>query len=149
MDDFERTEFSENPESQWPKEWQWGDRTLTAIKTEPEFTWVDFSRWFRRNAGGNVGTQPVRDSAYAETVITSPSDRKVVLRLGFDDWMKMWLNDKVITTLKHEDGFRLSEVPVTFNKGENRLRIKLSNFDNVEWSCWTFSCIIANATADK
>ena len=38
--------------------------------------------------------------------------------------------------------FQVSEVPVTLEKGENILVIRLSNFDNVEWRCWAFNCVI-------
>jgi hypothetical protein len=145
FDDFERTEFPEKPESQWPEEWKWGGRTLTQVRINPEHTWVDFTRWFRRDANGNTGTQPVKASAYAETVITSKTARKVILRFGFDDWMKIWLNNKPVSTLRNDNGFAVSEVPVTLDAGENKLCIKLSNFDNVEWRCWAFSCVIRNA----
>ena len=142
FDDFNRAEFPETPPVQWPPAWQWGGRTLTPVKTKPELTWIDFTRWFRRDATGNVGTQPAAVAAYAETVITAPSDRRVLLRLGFDDWLKLWLNDKLIATLRHDDGFALSEIPIALSRGQNRLRLKLSNFDNVEWRCWAFSCVI-------
>ena len=142
FDDFERPQFPETPEQEWPAEWEWGGRHLTAVKTAPELSWIDFSRWFRRDATGNTGTQPVDAAAYAETVITAQSEKRAVLRLGFDDWLKVWLNDKLITTRRHDDGFAISEVPVTLSKGDNRLRLKLSNFDNVEWRCWAFSCVI-------
>ena len=144
-DDFDRAEFPESPEEEWPPEWEWGGRQLTAVKTAPELSWIDFTRWFRRDATGNTGTQPVDAAAYAETVITAQSQKRTVLRLGFDDWLKVWLNDKLITTRRHDDGFAISEVPVTLSRGENRLRLKLSNFDNVEWRCWAFSCVIRTA----
>ena len=144
-DDFERAEFPETPEKEWPAGWEWGGRHLTAFKTAPELTWIDFSRWFRRNATGNTGTQPVDAAAYAETVIEAQSDSEAVLRLGFDDWMRVWINDKLIATLRHDDGFAAVEVPVTLSQGENRLRLKLSNSDNVEWRCWAFSCVILTA----
>ena len=144
-DDFERAEFPERPEEAWPAEWEWGGRSLTAVKTASELTWIDFTRWFRRDATGNTGTQPVEAAAYAETVIEAQSDTEAVLRLGFDDWMRVWINDKPIATLRHDDGFAVSEVPITLSQGENRLRLKLSNFDNVEWRCWAFSCVIRTA----
>ena len=116
------------------------------MKTAPELTWIDFTRWFRRDATGNTGTQPVDAAAYAETVITTQSQKRAVLRLGFDDWLKVWLNDKLITTLKHDDGFAISEVPVTLSRARTGCDLKLSNFDNVEWRCWAFSCVIRTAT---
>ncbi|MCZ0937420.1 MAG: DUF2961 domain-containing protein [Caldilineaceae bacterium] len=142
FDDFERAEFPEKPEDQWPSEWEWGGRTLTAVKTETELTWTDFTRWFRRDATGNTGTLPAGISAYAETVLLEDSDRQVTLRLGFDDWMKIWVNDEQVATLRHDRGFAISEVPLKLRRGENWLRLKLSNFDNVEWRCWAFSCTI-------
>ncbi|MDE0141487.1 MAG: DUF2961 domain-containing protein [Caldilineaceae bacterium] len=142
FDDFERAEFPEKPEDQWPTGWEWGGRPLTAVKTEPELTWIDFTRWFRRDATGNTGTQPADVAAYAETVLLEDSDRQVTLRLGFDDWMKVWLNDEPVATLRHDEGFAISELPVSLRRGENLLRLKLSNFDNVEWRCWAFSCVV-------
>ena len=144
-DDFARAEFSQTPEEEWPAKWEWGGRHLAAVKTAPELTWIDLSRWFRRDAAGNTGTQPVNAAAYAETAIASPSERRAVLRLGFDDWMRIWVNDTLITTLRHDDGFAVSEIPVTLSRGENKLRLKLSNFDNVEWRCWAFSCAVLAA----
>ncbi len=143
--DFERAEFPQKPEEEWPAEWEWGGRHLAAVKTAPELTWIDLSRWFRRDATGNTGTQPADAAAYAETAITAQSEKQAVLRLGFDDWMRVWVNDELIATLRHDNGFAVNEVPVTLRQGENRLRLKLSNFDNVEWRCWAFSCVILTA----
>ena len=140
--DFDRTEFPEAPEEQWPAEWEWGGRRLSAVKTAPELTWIDFTRWFRRDASGNTGTQPADVAAYAETVLLEESDRQVTLQLGFDDWMKVWVNDEPVATMRHDKGFATSEVRVRLRRGENRLRLKLSNFDNVEWRCWAFSCVV-------
>lgn len=145
FDDFERAEFPERPEEEWPAQWEWRGRSLAAVKTSPELTWIDFTRWFRGDATGNTGTQPADVAAYAETVLTATADRRVVLRLGFDDWLKVWVNDRMVTTLRHDDGFAISEIRVNLSRGENRLRLKLSNSDNVEWRCWAFNCVIRSA----
>ena len=126
-------------------EWPLGGRSLPAVEMEPEHTWVDFGRWFRRDQGGNVGTQPDKCAAFARTTLTSQKE-KVTLVLGFDDWMRIWLNGQPVATLRHDNGFEVSEVPVTLDKGENSLVIRLSNFDNVEWRCWAFSCVITDAS---
>jgi hypothetical protein len=68
--------------------------------------------------------------------------KTVTLQFGFDNWMKIWLNGKPVTTLKHDNGFTVAEVPVTLKKGENQLVIRLSNSNNVEWRCWAFNCVI-------
>jgi hypothetical protein len=142
---FGQEKLPENVEKGTSGQWDWGLRKLSTIKMESEHTWVDFTRWFRRNQGGNVGTQPDKCAAYASTVVTSPEERKVTLCLGFDDWMKIWLNGQPIAVLQHNNGFKLSEVPVTLKKGDNRLVVRLSNFNNIEWRCWAFSCVIGNA----
>ena len=56
----------------------------------------------------------------------------MVLRLGFDDWIKIWLNGKPIDTRQHDEGFQVGEFPITLKKGQNTLTIRLSNFDNRE-----------------
>jgi hypothetical protein len=125
--------------------WDWGGRSMLPVTMSPEHTWVDFARWYRINRSGNTGTQPHRCAAYAGTVIASERARKAILRLGFDDWMKIWLNGKPVATLRHDDGVRTADVPVSLEKGENRLVIRLSNFDNTEWRCWAFSCVVRDA----
>ena len=81
----------------------------------------------------------------AMVVATGGKKRKVKLRLGFDDWMKIRLNGQPVATLKHDNGFEVSEVSVTLTKGDNILVMRLSNFDNIEWRCWAFSCVIDEA----
>jgi len=61
--------------------------------------------------------------------------------------MKLSVNDQPAVTLRHDEGFQVAEIPVVLEKGENRLRLKLSNSDNVEWRCWAFSCVIADRDA--
>lgn len=117
-------------------------RKLTPVEIESQHTWVDFVRAFRCDRPGNVGSQPDQCAAYARTVISSPQKRTVTLRLGCDDWMKVWLNGEPVGTLRHENGFEVSEIPVTLEAGDNNLVIRLSNFDNIEWRCWAFSCVI-------
>ena len=141
---FEEAMLPEEVDRGTPKEWNLRGRRLSAVEMEPEHTWVDFARWFRRGQRGNSGTQPDQCAAYAATVIASPEERAVTLRLGFDDWMKIWLNGKPVKTLQHDNGFDVSEVPVTLEKGDNRLVVRLSNSSNIEWRCWAFNCIVEN-----
>ena len=146
---FEQEELPQDVEKGTTGEWSWGRRKLSALQIKSEHTWVDFARWYRRNQGGNTGTQPDTCAAYASTVIPSQEERQATLCLGFDDWIKIWLNGQPVTTLRHDNGFRVSEVPVTLKKGDNRLVIRLSNFDNVEWRCWAFSCVIRDAEQNR
>jgi hypothetical protein len=66
----------------------------------------------------------------------------VNLRIGCDDWMKIWLNGKPVETLCHEAGFEAKVIPVQLLQGDNLLVIHLSNTDNVEWRNWAFSCVV-------
>jgi hypothetical protein len=142
---FEQTQLPSEVANGTPGEWDWGNRKLSTVQMEPEHTWVDFARWFRRNEIGNTGTQPDNCAAYASTVISSREERNVILRLGFDDWLKVWLNGEPVSTLQHDNGFKAIELPIIFKKGDNKLVIRLSNFNNIEWRCWAFSCVISNA----
>jgi len=119
------------------------DKANDSIEAQSERTWIDFTRWYRGGGRGNSGTQPAGRAAYAQTTIISPRERKVVLRLGFDDWMKVGLNDGPAKTFRHDEGFAVADVPFVLREGKNQLRIKLSNSDNVQWRCWAFSCVIA------
>jgi hypothetical protein len=44
----------------------------------------------------------------------------------------------LVRTVRHDQGFEVAEIPTVLEKREIRLRIKLSNFDNIQWRCWTF-----------
>ena len=142
IEDFEREEFSEGPRGDWPENREWGERSFPPIDLESEHTWLDFTRYFRCTAQSKKGMQLQHVSAYAHTTITSESQCKKILRLGFDDWLKLWVNGKAVTTMRHDDGFAIQEVPVTLEKGNNEIMIKLSNFDNIEWRCWAFSLVL-------
>ena len=142
---FEQEDLPEGVRTGTPGEWEWGNRRVSTVAMDSEHTWVDFVRCFRRNQGGNGGTQPDKCAAYASGVISSKEKRNVMLRLGFDDWMKIWLNGIPVATLRHDNGFEASEVPVTLDKGDNTLVVRLSNANNIEWRCWAFSCVVREA----
>jgi hypothetical protein len=140
--DFDKVEFPEKPVSQWPDSWQWGNRTLKPVELASERTWLDFTRCFRRNKNGNTGTQPVDAAAYAQTSIDMDAQRQCFLHLGFDDWIKIWVNGVAISSIQHNNGFAVERIPVNLKKGENAILVKISNQDNIEWRCWAFSCRI-------
>ena len=76
--------------------------------------------------------------AYAWAQIDMPDEKSVILGIGSDDAVKVWLNG----TLVHENLIQRSItrdsdfVPVTFKKGENQLVLKIQN----GISSWQFSC---------
>lgn len=141
-EDFDKTEFPEKPVSEWPASWEWGNRTLKSVELASEHSWIDFTRRFRQNKNGNTGTHPVDAAAYAQTIINMDAERHCSLRIGFDDWIKIWVNGALVSYLQHDNGFAVENIPVNLKKGENTILIKLSNKDNIEWRCWAFSCVI-------
>jgi len=68
-------------------------------------------------------------NAYALAQIEMPQDTPVVLAIGDDDRIKVWLNDELVH--KDTDGGHLvpdkALVPVTLRKGINRLLLKIQN----------------------
>lgn len=143
IEDFEKEEFAERARTNWLENREWGDRLFPPIDLDSEHTWIDFTRYFRcTNQSKKYGMQLDHVSAYAHAIIATESQCKKIIRLGFDDWLKLWINGKPVTTLRHDNGFALQEVPVLLEKGNNEILIKLSNFDNIEWRCWAFSLIV-------
>ena len=72
--------------------------------------------------------------AYAWTEIHLPEPKKVLLSIGSDDGIRIWLNGQLVhqnwsarPVLKDQD-----LVPVTFKKGENQLLLKIQNI-RLDW----------------
>ena len=72
--------------------------------------------------------------AYALIDLISPDDRKVQLRIGSDDGVKVWLNGQVVWTNQVPRGLQLDQdiVPVELKKGNNRLLFKVDQ-ETAEW----------------
>jgi len=147
-DDFDRAEFPEQAPNEWPEQWgasfgQYapppGPLTFGPIAATSERSWLDFTRYLRPPARTNVGTQPANVSAYARTTIEAPKRRRVHFVVGFDDWLRLWLNGELVASLQHDSGFEVASIPVKLKAGENELLVKLSNFDNEEWRLWALS----------
>ena len=77
-------------------------------------------------------------AAYAWARIRMPREQRVLLAIGSDDAVKVWLNGKLV----HENWVQRSctsdrdLVPVTFKKGGNHLVLKIQNGTGE----WAFSC---------
>ncbi len=70
-----------------------------------------------------------------------------ILRLGFDDWLKLWVNGEEIKTFRHEKSFDVVRVPVTLKQGGNTVLVKLSNSHNREFRLWALNCVIEKLEA--
>ena len=66
-------------------------------------------------------------------------EEAVVFRVGFDDEILVRVNDDVVFRGTHPAGFKEVSFPVRLLPGRNRILIKLSNDDNVNWRVWAFS----------
>lgn len=113
-----------------PPEWQ------AEARVAGEHTWLDLTHCFG-------AARPLLDvAAYARTVLRSPASRNAVLRLGFDDWLTVWVNGAECASLRHDDGFAVARVPVRLQAGDNELLVKLSNALNREYRLWALSCVV-------
>jgi hypothetical protein len=65
--------------------------------------------------------------AYALVEVTSSEDRNVHLRIGSDDGVKIWLNDRIIWTNRTDRSIQIDQdvVPDELRKGRNRLLFKV------------------------
>ena len=98
---------------------------------------------------GSSDRWPVGFSIYAQSSLPSQARKTVDLRLAFDDWLTLWINGRKITTLRHEKGFEIARIPVTLEKGENTIQIKLNNTDNREFRLWAMSCVVEDMATGK
>ena len=103
--------------------------------------WNDYAK-AESDAEGTLtllSDKPVAVSAYARATIDSNTNRRVNLRMAFDDWLTLWVNGEKIATRRHDRGFEIANFPVNLREGENTVQVKLSNFDNQEHRLWAFS----------
>lgn len=117
-------------------------RHLLRAKSE---LWIDHANAYLDSdpsLGPASDRWPVGFSIYADGSIVSQAGETVDLRLAFDDWLTLWINDLKVTTLRHEKGFAIARIPVELKKGENVIRIKLNNMNNREYRLWAFHCAV-------
>ena len=151
-DHFENKEWADNDVSTWPASYtaDFGQYLGVDGPTEinlpqqldSEHGWCDFSRCFRGRKKANVGTQPSEVSAYAVGRILIPEEGDYVFDVGFDDWLRLWINGNELHSNRHDCGFEIDTVAVKLPTGECEIRVKLSNYDNMQWRLWAF-CVTA------
>ena len=123
---FRHPEPPEQVDAEWP-----ADAVLNT-----EHTWLDLTRHFD-TAESLLGV-----AAYARTTVTSEAAQDATIRIGFDDWLTLWVNGRECASLRHDHGFAVARIAVTLAAGDNELLVKLSNDRNVEYRLWAFSCVI-------
>ena len=74
--------------------------------------------------------------AYALTYAHSPKDKKVQLRFGAEDGIKIWLNDKVVVKSEIAKAGEVDSdiVEVNLKKGWNKILLKVTD----TWGSWGF-----------
>jgi serine/threonine protein kinase/tetratricopeptide (TPR) repeat protein len=83
---------------------------------------------------GRVDLRKVFDfekvASYALTYVYSPEERPAVLWVGGDDYIRVWLNGRLIHEVPdtiNEWAWRLNRVPVTLRAGRNTILVKVTN----------------------
>lgn len=153
-EDFSRREWPENAPDKWPKEHVAGFGVYLSglkgmppgpttfpvpVRLEPEHGWCDFTRAYRGRRATNIGAQPAQTSAYAWGRIRVPTAGAYDLRVGFDDWLKVWIDGREVFSGRHDRGFAEARQTVNLPAPEATVLVKLSNFDNFQWRLWAFA----------
>ena len=146
---FEQREWPEDEIEKWPKQWSadfgvYKYKKKAAIFPVPleaksQHGWCDFAEHYRGKGRTNVGTQGNDASAYAIGNVNVPRQGSYLVRIGFDDWLTLWVNGQKVYTGRHDHGIRVKEIPIELPAGEVELRVKLSNQQNQQWRLWAFN----------
>ncbi len=84
------------------------------------------------------GGFPVDTSAYAHTTLESASAQRVHVRVGHDDWFKLWVNGDLVYEGEELNGFQTREIQVPLEVGSNEVLAKIANRDNSNFRAWVF-----------
>lgn len=101
------------------------------------FNFVDVTPYFRSRLKANAGL-PVDVSAYAAATIQSDTDRSVHVRIGHDDWFRLWVNGEEVYSGEELNGFQTQEVGINLKEGDNQILAKVANRDNANFRAWVF-----------
>ncbi|MFC2125309.1 DUF2961 domain-containing protein [Bacteroidota bacterium] len=107
----------------------------------PEHTWVNLHYLYCTPAWTPFAL--TEKSVYAKTILKSNIKKSATIRIGFDDWITLWLNGKKLSTFYHDEDFNSEEIPVKLDKGNNELLVKYANFDKLPNNrLWAFSLLV-------
>jgi hypothetical protein len=77
--------------------------------------------------------------AFALGYVHLDMDMDVLVRAGFDDRMRLLVNNSIVMDKVHDNGFENEYIPVKLKEGKNSILVKLSNTDNTNFRSWTFN----------
>ena len=98
---------------------------------------VDFNHAFRPHVRGVAPTHP--GVAIAKSVLHAPRDLTARLRIAWDDQLILSVNDGKPDDLGHHSAFVARTVEVPLRKGQNTVRVKLSNTAGSTHGGWAFA----------
>ena len=85
-------------------------------------------------------SKPVGVAFYGRGTLSVEKAGTYVLHMGFDDWLKLWINGTPVSeTIRHDQGFAVTSASVSLRAGQNRIMIKLSNATNRAYRLWAFN----------
>ena len=85
-------------------------------------------------------SKPVGVAFYGRGTLSVEKAGTYDLRIGFDDWLKLWVNGTPVSeTIRHYQGFAVTSASVSLRAGQNRIMIKLSNATNRAYRLWAFN----------
>ena len=139
--DWQRFTAEEGPETVAPEHWHdhFADRPAFIRELPANRGWVDFR--FSGIDPALPGSSFVNRSMYAAGSVSSPRARNAVLRLSFDDWLTAWLNGTRVATLRHEQGFQTTRIPITLKEGRNTLLLKNNNLHHSH-AAWVANVVV-------
>ena len=83
-------------------------------------------------------------SMYAGSTLDSGHDRQAVLRICYDDWLKIWVNRELVDSLRSEGRFETVRLPIQLKEGRNELLLKSNNLGHV-WNPWILNVAVEDA----
>jgi hypothetical protein len=125
----------------WAKAVQVGHGGPSVTKWSPGVqsmnNFVDLVPWNRSPHRTNGGF-PVDCSAYAVTTMTVDRAGEYRLRIGHDDWLRLWVNGEVAYEGDEHNGMQTTVITVNLQAGENQLMVKSANRENFNFRAWVF-----------
>ena len=140
-DDWETFDAAENVESIPSDQWatHFSDNEYFIRKISANRGWIDF-RFSGIDPQLHAGHFTGR-SMYASATLDSDLDKEMILRLSFDDWLKLWVNGQLIGTWQNGSDFETIHLPIQLKKGKNVFLLKSNNIGN-HWNSWVANFVL-------
>lgn len=106
------------------------DLSEEVVVGDRKLSWKEYDQpdsWGQINLSAAIGAME-NASAYAYAEFEAPEAAPGEIRLGSDDWVKVWLNGEAVHESASFRGVALDQdrVPATFRKGKNTLLLRIN-----------------------